>query len=195
MSNRMTETPTTAQFRRPLRADARRNFEKLVAAAREVFTEQGASASLEAVAERAGVGIGTLYRRFPTRQALLEAVYADEVDAMAQAARDLAHLSPWEALSEWFHQYVGFAATKRALMDALLEAAPDSDVLIACRTALAQAGNDLVHRGQDAGVVRSDVEFMDVGRMVSQIAVAPNADAEAKSKMLGIVLDGLRPRP
>jgi AcrR family transcriptional regulator len=190
----MTETPTHAPFQRPLRADARRNHEKLVAAARDVFTEQGASASLEAVAERAGVGIGTLYRRFPTRQTLLEAVYADEVDAMARAARELAHLPPWDALAEWFHQYVGFAATKRALMDAMLEAGPGSDVLIACRTALAQAGDDLITRAQAAGVVRPDVEFMDVGRMVSQIAVAPNADAEQKNRMLGIVLDGLRPR-
>lgn len=178
----------------PMRADARRNYEKLVAAARVVFTEQGASASLEAVADRAGVGIGTLYRRFPTRQALLEAVYADEVDAMALAARDLADRPPWDALSEWFHQYVGFAATKRALMEALLEAAPDSDVLLACRTALTQAGTELIERGQHAGVVRPDVEFMDVGRMVSQIAVAPNTDAEQKDRMLAIVLDGLRPR-
>ena len=192
MSNRMTETH--AQSQRPLRADALRNYEKLVSAARDVFTEQGGSASLEAVAERAGVGIGTLYRRFPTRQALLEAVYADEVDVMARAARDLAHLPPFEALSEWFHQYVGFAATKRALMEGLLEAAPDSDVLITCRTALADAGNELIERGQKAGAVRLDVTFTDVGRMVGQIAVAPNVDPEQKERMLGIVLDGLRPR-
>jgi AcrR family transcriptional regulator len=191
----MTDPMTETQIQqRPMRADARRNYEKLVAAARSAFTEQGASASLEAVADRAGVGIGTLYRRFPTRQALLEAVYADEVDAMARAARDLADRPPWDALSEWFHQYVGFAATKRALMEALLEAAPDSDVLMKCRTALAQAGTELIERGQNAGVVRPDVGFMDVGRMVSQIAVAPNADAEQKERMLAIVLDGLRPR-
>ena len=183
------------QPRRPMRADARRNYEKLVAAARDVFTDHGASASLEAVAERAGVGIGTLYRHFPTRQALLEAVYSDEVDAMARAAHDLADRPPWDALAEWFHQYVGFAATKRALMEGLLEAAPDSDVLMACRTALAQAGTELIERGQKAGVVRRDVDFLDVGRMVSQIAVAPNTDPEQKERMLGIVLDGLRPRP
>jgi AcrR family transcriptional regulator len=188
-------TETEIQPQRPMRADARRNYEKLVAAARDVFTEVGASASLEAVAERAGVGIGTLYRHFPTRQALIEAVYSDEVDAMARAANDLADLPPWEALSEWFHQYVGFAATKRALMEALLEAAPESDVLMRCRTALAQAGTELIARGQKAGVVRLDADFMDVGRMVSQIAVAPNADPEQKERMLGIVLDGLRPRP
>src|SRR5215831_8776497 len=136
-----TMTETEIQLKRPKRADARRNYDRLVAAARDVFTEDGTSASLERVAERAGVGIGTLYRHFPTRQALLEAVYQEEVEAMARAADDLASLPPWDALSQWLHQYVGFAATKRALNEALLDAAPDSTVLLACRTALSHAGN------------------------------------------------------
>jgi AcrR family transcriptional regulator len=193
LSNEMTEIQ--AQFTKPMRADARRNYEKLVAAAREVFAEQGGSASLEAVAERAGVGIGTLYRHFPTRQALLEAVYADEVEAIARAARELADRPPWDAVSEWLGQYVGFAATKRALMDAMLEAAPDSDVLATCRAALRQAGDELVERAQQAGALRPDVEFIDIARMVGQIGVTPNADPEGKARMLQIVLDGLRPRP
>ena len=191
MSNPMTEI----HIQRPMRADARRNYEKLVAAAREVFTDEGSAASLESVAERAGVGIGTLYRHFPTRQALLEAVYADEVNAIARSARELDGLEPWDALVEWVHRYVGFAATKRALMDALLDTAPDSDVLMICRTALREAGDDLIGRGQQAGVVRRDVDFVDVGRMVSQIAVAPHADADQKERMLQILLDGLRARP
>ena len=193
MSNPMSETNT--QIQRPMRADARRNYENLVDAARDVFTEQGSDAALETVAERAGVGIGTLYRHFPTRQALLEGVYADEVEAIARAARELSHLEPWEALDEWVHRYVGFAATKRALMDALLETAPDSNVLVSCRTALREAGDQLIVRGQEAGVVRTDVDFMDVGRMVSQIAVAPHADEAQKERMLTILLDGLRARP
>jgi AcrR family transcriptional regulator len=191
LSNPMTET----QIQRPMRADARRNYEKLVAAAREAFTATGNDTSLESVAERAGVGIGTLYRHFPTRQALLEAVYADEVDAIARAAHELSHREAWDALDEWFHQYVGFAATKRALMDALLEAAPASDVLIRCRTAIGDAGNELISRGQEAGVVRRDVELVDVLRMVGQIGVTPNADDEQKERMLRLVLDGLRARP
>ena len=134
MSNPMSETEI--QIQRPMRADARRNYEKLVAAARAAFTADGTSVPLEDVADRAGVGIGTLYRHFPTRQALLEAVYVDEVEAMARAAADLSELPPWDALSQWLHQYVGFAATKRALTEALLEAAPDSDVLLSCRTAI-----------------------------------------------------------
>jgi AcrR family transcriptional regulator len=191
----MSETHAQIQVQRPMRADARRNYEKLVAAALAVFADQGTSASLEAVAERAGVGIGTLYRHFPTRQALLEAVYADEVEAMARAASDLADRPPWEAVSEWLHQYVGFAATKRALMDMMLDADPDSDVLATCRAALSQAGGGLIGRAQAAGLVRPDVEFLDVARMVGQIGVAPNTDQEQKERMLAIVLDGLRARP
>src|SRR3954454_18864528 len=119
-------TQSRIQLQRPKRADARRNYDKLVAAARATFAEAGASAPLEDVAERAGVGIGTLYRHFPTRQALLEAVYVDEVEAIARAAADLSELPAWDALSEWLRRYVGFAATKRVLAEALLEEAPGS---------------------------------------------------------------------
>jgi AcrR family transcriptional regulator len=187
-------TETDIQFQRPMRADARRNYEKLVAAARDVFTELGGSAPLEDVAERAGVGIGTLYRHFPTRQALLEAVYAGEVGALARAAEELAPLDPWDALAQWLRQYAGFAATKRALMEALLEAAPDSDVLLTCRTAILDAGTPLVERAQQARVVRPDTSFMDIIRMVGGVSVVATTDADQKERMLQIVLDGLRYR-
>ena len=192
MSNPMSEIQT--QLQRPRRADARRNHDKLVAAARATFAEAGTSAPLEEVAEQAGVGIGTLYRHFPTRQALLEAVYVDEVEAIASAADDLSELPPWEALSQWLHQYVGFAATKRALTEALLEAAPESDVLLSCRTAILSAGTGLLERAQQAGVVRPDANFVDVARMVSGIAVVPTADPEQQDRMLDLALDGLRYR-
>jgi AcrR family transcriptional regulator len=192
LSTPMTETPT--QLQRPMRADARRNRENLVVAARDAFTEHGPTTSLESVAERAGVGIGTLYRHFPTRQTLLEAVYADEVEAMARSAQEVSDREPWDALSEWLRQYIGFAATKRALMEALLDAAPDSDVLVTCRTAIMNAGTDLVGQAQRAGAVRPDTDFADVARMVGAIAVLSNTDAEQKERMLGIVLDGLRYR-
>jgi AcrR family transcriptional regulator len=187
-------TNTEIQFQRPKRADARRNYEKLVAAALAVFTEAGTSAPLEDVARRAGVGIGTLYRHFPTRQALLEAVYIDEVEAMARAAADLAGLAPWDALSQWLHQYLGFAATKRVLSEALLDADPASEALGACRTALVGAGTELVERAQRAGVVRPDTNFMDVGHMVGAIAVSRTSDAEQKERLLQLALDGLRYR-
>jgi len=191
----MTDTHLELQTMRPMRADARRNYDKLVAAAREIFAAEGTSAPLEDVAARAGVGIGTLYRRFPTRQALLEAVYLEEVQAIAAAAAELSDLEPWEALSQWLHRYVGFAATKRALTEALLEAAPESGVLLACRTALLDAGSALIERAQEAGAVRADVDFPDVGRMVSGIAVVPTVDDEQKRRLLDLALDGLRYRP
>src|SRR3954447_13008878 len=179
-------TQSRIQLQRPKRADARRNYDKLVVAARATFAEDGTSAPLEDVAERAGVGIGTLYRHFPTRQALLEAVYVDEVEAMARAADDLSELPPWEALSQWLRQYVGFAATKRALNEALLEAAPDSNVLLACRTALAGAGDSLVERAQQAGVVRADTSFADIGRMVAGIAMVPTADPGQQERLVAV---------
>jgi AcrR family transcriptional regulator len=193
LSSRMSETEI--QHQRPKRADALRNHEKLVAAARAVFTEEGTSAPLEDVAERAGVGIGTLYRHFPTRQALLEAVYVDEVEGMARAADELRGLPPWDALSLWLHQYVGFAATKRALNEALVEAAPDSDVLLTCRTALTRAGTGLIERAQSAGVIRADTSFSDVVRMVAGIAMVPTEDPEQKERLLDLALDGLRYQP
>jgi AcrR family transcriptional regulator len=187
----MSET-TQIQLQRPMRADARRNYDKLVAAARDAFSTVGTSAPLEDIAERAGVGIGTLYRHFPTRQALLEAVYAEEIQSMADAASALSDTDPWEALSTWLRQYVGFAATKKALTEALLEAAPDSDVLLACRTALMGAGNGLIERAQAAGVVRPDTSFTDVGRLISGVAVVPTIDAEQKERLIELALDGLR---
>jgi AcrR family transcriptional regulator len=185
---------TRIQVQRPMRADARRNYDKLVAAARAVFSEDGTSAPLEDVAERAGVGIGTLYRHFPTRQALLEAVYVDEVEAMARAADDLSELPPWDALSQWLHQYVGFAATKRALTEALVEAAPDSNVLLSCRTAILGAGNALIERAQRAGAVRADTNFTDVVRMVSGIAMVATTEPGQQERLLELALDGLRYR-
>jgi AcrR family transcriptional regulator len=186
---------TDIQPQRPQRADARANHDKLVAAARALFTEKGTSAPLEEVAERAGVGIGTLYRHFPTRHALLEAVYVDEVEAMARAAAELEDLPPWDALSQWLHQYVGFAATKRALNEALMQTDPNSNVLLTCRTAITGAGTALVERAQHAGVVRNDTTFLDIVRMVGAIAMVPTEDPEQKERLLELALDGLRYQP
>jgi AcrR family transcriptional regulator len=184
--------PDTQQQPRPQRADARANRDRLVTAARALFTDKGTSAPLEEVAERAALGVGTLYRHFPTRHALLEAVYVDEVEAMAQAAADLADVPPWDALSQWLHHYVGFAATKRALNEALMETDPNSNVLLTCRTAIVGAGTALVERAQRAGVVRADTNFTDVVRMVGAIAMVPGADDTQKRRMLELALDGLR---
>src|SRR4029077_14611501 len=89
---------------RPKRADARRNYEKVLAAARQAFAEGGESTALEEIARRAGVGIGTLYRHFPNRQALLEALYVGEVEDVCRSAAELDHADPWDALSTWFER-------------------------------------------------------------------------------------------
>src|SRR3954454_9893424 len=116
------QTDAVQLSNRPRRADALRNYERLVAAAREAFTEADRSASLEDVARRAGVGIGTLYRHFPTRGDLVQAIYVDEVEALARSAGELAELEPWEALTSWLRRFVGYVATKQALADELFVA-------------------------------------------------------------------------
>src|SRR3954462_2449076 len=145
-------TDSTQLSRRPKRADALRNYEKLLAAAREAFTEADRSASLEDIARRAGVGIGTLYRNFPTRADLVEAVYVDEVEGLSRSAGELASLEPWEALTSWLQGFVGYVATKQALADELFALAErDGAVFAGCRSMLHAAGEPLLRRAQEDG--------------------------------------------
>jgi AcrR family transcriptional regulator len=191
-----TERDATGLAQRPIRADARRNYEKLLTAAAEAFADKGTAASLEDIARRAGVGIGTLYRHFPTRQALLEAVYVDEVEEMSAKASDLAHLAPWEALVTWLRQFVRYAATKRALADEMLNTIDaEAPVFVACRSAITEAGDMLLRRAQEAGEARADTNFTDVGRMVAGIASIRTADPGQIDRILDMALDGLRARP
>ena len=175
---------------RPKRADARRNYDALIAAAREAFAEHGAAASLEDVARRAGVGIGTLYRNFPTRQHLFEAVYVEEVRALCHSAEGLAELPPWDAFVAWLHRFVAYVATKRALAEQLLH---DSEIFASCRTEIFSAGEPLMRRAQAAGVVRDDIGFDDVVRLISGLTMAQFPSPEQRDRVLGVALDGLRP--
>jgi AcrR family transcriptional regulator len=112
-----------------LRADAQRNRDKLLAAATAAFAETGTDASLEAIAKRAGVGIGTLYRHFPTREALVEAAYRNEVERLCESARELlASHPPDVALAEWMDRFVAYAAAKRGMRSALQAVAAKSDL-------------------------------------------------------------------
>src|SRR3954453_2660253 len=106
------DVPTQALLERPKRADARRNYDKVLVAAREAFAEGGESTSLEEIARRAEVGIGTLYRHFSTRQALLEALYVGEVEEMCRSAAEQDGAEPWEALTGWVANFTGYLATK-----------------------------------------------------------------------------------
>ncbi len=113
---RSTPAPAPASAQRPMRADARRNYERLVATATAAFAERGAEASLDDIARRAGVGSGTLYRHFPTRQALLEAVYRDQVEELCSQARELlASPSPGDAFATWLRAMASYMTTKRGL--------------------------------------------------------------------------------
>jgi AcrR family transcriptional regulator len=178
--------------RRPHRADARRNFDALLAAARDAFAENGTDASLEDIARRAGVGIGTLYRNFPTRQDLFDSVYVGEVEELCRAAEEVADLPPWDALAAWLRQFVSYAATKRAIYEALNR---ESEMFRSCRGAMYAAGEPLFVRAQQAGEARVDAGFDDVLRMISGITGGGFVDAEQRERVLGIALDGVRSRP
>jgi AcrR family transcriptional regulator len=191
-----TEASAEALLARPKRADARRNYEKVLAAAREAFAEGGESTALEEIARRAGVGIGTLYRHFPNRQALLEALYVDEVEEVCRSAAQLDAADPWEALSEWFERFIAYLATKRALAHELLNYLDkDAPLFQVCRASLFAAGEPLLQRAQQAGAVRPDAEFGEVMQMVMGIAKIPTSDPTQVEHILRIALDGLRYNP
>ena len=195
-----TMTETEIQLQRPKRADARRNYDRLVAAARDVFTEDGTSASLERVAERAGVGIGTLYRHFPTRQALLEAVYRDQVEALrARADELLGSVPPAEALALWLRDLLDFGRTKRMLTSALLTTLnKDSELMSSCSSMMRGAVTDVLARAQLAGAVRPDANPADLMRLVHAISLTTEwaaGDHEQADRLLALVLDGLRSQP
>ena len=191
MSTPEATAPTLLE--RPKRADALRNYEKLLTAAREAFAEGGEATSLESIAERAGVGIGTLYRNFPNRQALIEALYVDEVEEVCRTAAELEVADPWEALNSWLERVVSYVATKQALIAELANYLDtDAELFQACRTYLYSAGEPLLLRAQEAGVVRPDVTIGEVIQLVVGIAKVPSADPAQTEHVLRVALDGLR---
>jgi AcrR family transcriptional regulator len=175
--------------RRPHRKDAARNFDALLAAAREAFAEHGAEASLEDIARRAGVGIGTLYRNFPTRRDLFESVYADEVNVLCRAAVEAAELPPWQALTTWLDRFTGYMVTKRAVREALND---ESEIFQACRDSMYSAGGPLLERAQKAGEARADMDFGDLLRLVAGITATSFDDDAQRDRVLAIALDGVR---
>ncbi len=187
----MTETKAA---RRPQRADARRNYDLLVEAARATFHEHDTDSSLEQIARRAGVGIGTLYRHFPTRLALLEAVYRDEVDDLADRSAELLEdADPWDGLRAWLELFLGYAATKRALFHEVIEkVGKDSELLTHSRAVITESGAAALGRAQDAGVARADIEVSDLVRLVGGCTMMPGSTDEQQKRMLAVVVDGIR---
>ena len=193
----MSGTGTRAPASRPMRADAQRNYTRLLEAASAAFVEHGADdVSLEEIARRAGVGIGTLYRHFPTRQALLEAVYIDQVESLSARAEELLTSdSPADALAEWLRAMVKFSSTKRSMTSALLTTlGTDSELLSSCVKQIKGAAEALLARAQQAGVARPDADAKDLIRLVHAVTIATEKtpDTGQADRMLALILDGLR---
>lgn len=182
---------------KPLRADAKRNYDLLVAAADAAFTEHGATASLEDIARRAGVGIGTLYRHFPTRDALLAAVLDEGTAAIVARATELLDApSPSLGLAQWLEALVGYNTMYRGLAEAVASGYFAKKTAPMCRgcDAIAAAGAALVRRAQEAGELRADAVPSDVV-MAGQAAAwvfEQTKDPEAPKRLLATLLAGLR---
>jgi AcrR family transcriptional regulator len=190
--------PSAATLRRP-RADAVRNRERVLEAAKIVFSAGGSDASLEAVAKRAGVGIGTLYRHFPTREALFEAVYRREVQQLGELAEALkSEPSPVEALRRWLRSNVEFVATKKGMSAALALAVQSSSELTAYSfERLTKAVGALLDRAVAAGEIRSDISPEDLLRALVGMCYLHDQPGWQKSvvRLLDVFVDGLRVQP
>lgn len=178
-----------------LRADAARNRARLVATAQAAFHEadDAGTVTMEAVAKRAGVGIGTLYRHFPTRLELMEAVYREDVDALGERARALAETeSAWDALADWLGLFIEFAATKRAIFSELIDAiGKDSALITHSRGVLNDTVSELLAAAQEDGAARSDVTAADVLSLVGGCSMMHLGKDQAH-RVLAVILDGLR---
>jgi AcrR family transcriptional regulator len=180
---------------RHLRADAQRSIDNLLEAAKSVFAASGVDAPVRGIADRAGVGIGTVYRHFPNRSDLVAAVFRREVDACAAAAATLANAhAPEEALSRWLHRYTDFIATKRGLAAALHSGDSAFAPLPAYfRQHLEPALKSLLDAATAAGVVRSDVEPYELLHAVASLcSPAHNAGPAHVRRMVDLLIDGLR---
>jgi AcrR family transcriptional regulator len=183
----------TVQAARPMRADARRNYERLVTAAREVLTERGSEAAMEEIAKRADVGVGTLYRHFPRRIDLVEAVYREDVDGLVALADEVADLGPWQGLVAWLEGFVKYAESKRTFLTELHEAFEKSpDLALVSRERIAGAAGAVLSRAQEAGAARRDLDQTDLMQLVGGMCMARNASFAQNTRLLTLVLDGIK---
>lgn len=192
----MTPSRTSARAR-TRRADARRNRDAIVAAARDAFAADGSATSMAEIARRAGVGMATLYRNFPNRRALLEALYRDNVEELARSAEGLAERPPWEALSSWLRAFADYFGTKQTIAAELLEEETcdgRDPVFSDSRRALFAAAGPLLERAQAAGEARADATLDEVMELVVGIAKISTDQPGRVDRILTIALDGLRAR-
>jgi AcrR family transcriptional regulator len=175
------------------RADAERNRDKILAAARTAFADPDGEVSMAEISRRAGVGMATLYRNFPGRQELLEALYTDEVDAVCEAAETIDGQTPGAALEAWLHRFFAFATSKRHIAAELLKETDRSNPLFKNnRTRVMTAGRPLLAAAQQSGEVRDDLALEQVLDMIVAIATI-HGDTDYTGPILQAALDGLRP--
>jgi len=188
------DTPCLTSKR--LRADALRNREKLIETAAAAFAEGGVQTSLEDIARRAGVGIGTLYRHFPTREHLVEVVYRRELEALCTAAEELSRIHPPDvALGEWMQRLVGYIATKRGMADSLrILMTTNSELFAEASGKIPQALRGLVEAAAAAGAIRRDIDATDVMQALSGVYSAPHTPDwhERSRRLVSLLMDGLR---
>jgi AcrR family transcriptional regulator len=184
---------------RVLRADATRNRNQLLEVATRVFVSADTEPSMRAIAREAGVGIGTLYRHFPTRKSLVEAVYCDQVARLTDGARELlAQLPPPAALRRWMDLFGDWIATKNGMLDTLLAMIESGEIAHAqTQTELLAAIDEILNAGRATGELRADVTAEDIAAGligIFTVAHRPEHDARAR-RLLNILMDGLRPTP
>ena len=184
-----------AEEARPMRADAKRNYERLVTAAREVFAQEGGGASMEAIAKAAGVGIGTLYRHFPKRIDVVEAVYREDVDELTTVAESVtATMEPWPALVEWLEAFVRYASGKKRFLNELHEAfEKNPELRVASRERIVGALGLVLRPAQEAGVVRTDIDAPDLMQLLSSMCMSATLTPDQSGRLLVMIQDGLRP--
>jgi AcrR family transcriptional regulator len=180
-----------------LRADARQNHARLLAAASEAFAEKGADAPLEDIARRAGVGIGTLYRHFPTRLDLQASAFRNQVTVLCgEALEMLDRAEPERAFFTWMQIMASYFITKRGLSKALMQAlGKDSEVMEACWARLRDTTERTLTLAQQAGKVRPDVSAVDVIRLAHGVVAGTEHDPDQAPRLLAILVDGLRATP
>ena len=188
-----TRTPSE----RPLRADAERNRQRLIDAARELFAERGLDATLDDVAERAGVGVGTAYRRFPTKDDLIDALFEQELAGIVEIAEAAAaHEDPWDGLVYWMTHIIEKQVENRGLKAIMTSTARGKDRVEAARGQIGPRIMPLVKRAREAGQLRPEVQPSDIPMIVFMIVSGAEythgADPELWRRYLAIALDGLR---
>lgn len=192
----MTRVSELLAARRPHRADAARNFDAILTAARAAFSEKASEVSLEEIARRAGVGIATLYRNFPTRESLIEGVYIVEVEEVCAYADQLTPLDPGQALDAWLVRFAQYMHTKRALIEGLTRAAADeltreSAAYRTCRAAIYATGGPLLERAQAAGSARTDVDIDDVMRYLMGVTFSVYRDEDQRRRVFEMAIKTL----